>query len=231
MPARTRSRASSIAKRCHCDERSDEATWVRFSLRETALAAQACRSANGVSLVDRRKLPQMRFVAFLRGINVGGHNMVRMADLKTRFEELGFENVTTYIQSGNVLFDSDTKKTAKIEETIEAGLGGLCKAGTRVLVRSGAELAKIVAANPFGGLEEKTKKYVTFLAEPTSDIKPGVTPKGDAEILLTKAREVYWVAHEVAGLRGPANPMIEPTVKVTTTRNWNVVQELARHVG
>lgn len=169
----------------------------------------------------------MRYIALLRGINVGGHNKVRMADLKARFEELGFEDVSTYIQSGNVLFTGKSEKISALELRIEAGLEGVCGTGTRVIIRNGKCLAAVLADHPFNGLPDEAKTYVTFLKERYEDLKSGLTPKGDAEILRITEGEVYWIAHPVEGLRGPANPLIETKNRVTTTRNWAVVQKLA----
>jgi uncharacterized protein (DUF1697 family) len=64
----------------------------------------------------------VRYVALLRGINVGGRTLVKMADLKTCFENLGFDRVSTYIASGNVLFDSDEEDAAKLATTIEGAI-------------------------------------------------------------------------------------------------------------
>jgi len=93
----------------------------------------------------------MRYIALLRGINLGGNVMVKMEELRAVFEALGFENVKSYINSGNLAFD--TKKTAetklvdKVETAVEAKFGRRID----VMVRPRDEIQKIIAANPFHG--------------------------------------------------------------------------------
>src|SRR4051794_21625014 len=109
----------------------------------------------------------MRYIALLRGINVGGGNMMKMDDLKAVLAGLGFENVVSYINSGNFAFD--TKKTA--EEKLVARIEGAVeeKFGKRVdvMVREQSEIKRIVAANPLEGQYETHKQmHVLFLKEP-----------------------------------------------------------------
>ena len=77
-----------------------------------------------------------RYVALLRGINVGGKNLIKMTDLKACFEALGFENVSTYIQSGNVLFSANKSNQAKLTSRIEEALSKTFNYKSRVVVRS-----------------------------------------------------------------------------------------------
>src|SRR5207247_9894250 len=106
-----------------------------------------------------------RYVALLRAVKLGARNKVSMKDLRALCEGLGLEDVTTYVQSGNVVFTSpagsETKITAQIERELDRRLG----LAVTVLVRSGEQLAEIVEANPFHDRgSEATRLHVTFLA-------------------------------------------------------------------
>ncbi len=110
-----------------------------------------------------------RFVALLRGINVGGKNLIAMADLRDAFEAEGYGNVTTYIQSGNVLFESDAPRTT-LEDELEAMLERRLGVELVVLVRSHRQLRDVVGKSP-GGFGEEPERYhsdVVFLKAPLS---------------------------------------------------------------
>jgi uncharacterized protein (DUF1697 family) len=104
-------------------------------------------------------------VAFLRGINVGGHHKIPMPALKKAFEAMGFKNVRTILASGNVVFEPAGKKDEDLEATIVRGLAGAFGFPVPVLLRSIREIAALVAVDPFKGLAPSpdTKLYVTFL--------------------------------------------------------------------
>ena len=90
----------------------------------------------------------MRYVALLRGINVGGKTLIKMADLKRCIEELGFERVSTYIASGNVLFESGERDSAKVERKIERSLEQRFRLPVKVVVLDRAAYSRIVNAIP-----------------------------------------------------------------------------------
>lgn len=116
-----------------------------------------------------------RYVALLRGVNVGGANRLAMADLRALVERLGFDRVETFIQSGNVLFDAAGRvEPARLERALADELG----LAVDVVVRSSAQLAGIVAANPFTQRDPATL-HVAFLAEP---------PAGSLERTLERDR-------------------------------------------
>jgi uncharacterized protein (DUF1697 family) len=126
------------------------------------------------------------YVAFLRGINVGGAAKVAMPALKALFESAGYEDVRTYINSGNVLLRSARKPdVAALETRIAKELG----VPATVVVRSAAELRKVVAANPYSKEPDKAV-YVTFLAAPPSRTKVDA-PAGDPATFEIEGREVY----------------------------------------
>lgn len=104
------------------------------------------------------------FVALLRGVNVGGNNIIRMSSLKTSFEKIGFSRVSTYINSGNILFQSKERDARKLETRIEAMLSREYKLGCKVVVRSFSEMASLIDNLPKNWDGDKNWKYnVIFL--------------------------------------------------------------------
>ena len=114
-----------------------------------------------------------RYVALLHGINVGGKNLIKMTDLKACFEALGFEDVSTYIQSGNVLFSTGRSDQANLTKLIEEALSKAFNYKSRVVVRSQKEIKDIVARTPrgFGSDPDTYRYYVIFLKEPMRTVK------------------------------------------------------------
>ena len=107
---------------------------------------------------------QSIFVALLRGVNVGGKNMINMGSLKTSFEELGFKDVSTYINSGNILFKAKEPDARKLETKIEAMLSRDYNLGCKVVVRSFLEMASLIENLPKGWDSDTEWKYnVIFL--------------------------------------------------------------------
>jgi uncharacterized protein (DUF1697 family) len=165
------------------------------------------------------------YVALLRGINVGGHRPVRMDDLRALVESLGHEDVSTYLQSGNVVFRSALRDTDEIARGIASALGG----GVKVLMRTAGELASVVAGNPY--TSDVGHLHVTFLAdapEPTLVAAlAGDRFAPDAFQLL--GREVYVHAPNGYGRSKLDNAFFERALGVSaTTRNWRTVTALAR---
>jgi uncharacterized protein (DUF1697 family) len=133
----------------------------------------------------------VRYVAFLRGINVGGRT-IKMAELKAFFEGSGYEEVTTILQSGNVVFDSDARLPA-LKRTIEAGLSSRFDYPAHVQIFPLAQLRRIVDASPFEG-DSATHSYVIFfekglekqLAQEASGLD------GNAESIQIGDSVIYW---------------------------------------
>ena len=147
------------------------------------------------SLGNERDL-MFRFIAFLRAINVGGGRTVKMQSLRQIFESLGFFNVATFIASGNVVFETTTKRTKTLERKIEKALKEALGYEVRTFVRGEDELAKIANHRPFPGskFDETWQSNIIFLADNLNNkLKRGMYA------LLTKTdefevhgREVYW---------------------------------------
>lgn len=173
-----------------------------------------------------------KFVALLRGINVGGNKMVKMDDLKKWFAALGFKNIKTILASGNVLFESgDNDEDAlakKIAEKLKAESGH----AVGIQVRSIEEIQKLADRNPFKKIKVtlETRLYITFLPEkPKSKLKiPYVSPEKDFRILEVTNREICSVVDLNLG-RGTVEAMgiLEKEFgKNITTRNWNTVGKI-----
>jgi uncharacterized protein (DUF1697 family) len=170
-----------------------------------------------------------RFVAFLRGINVGGRN-VKKEVLQEVVTSLGFQNVSTYKQSGNVVFEVEyanpEETTAKIEAKLQNSLGY----AVPVFLRTLPELKKIIDAEPFKNQNKEGSSFlVTFLTNtPTIHLPPLplTIPKSTAQIISVKDREVFSVTHG-GGEGGLPNPYLEKTLNTkATTRNMNIVMEI-----
>lgn len=177
----------------------------------------------------------MQYIAFLRGINVGGRALVRMAALKNAFEEMGFKNVRTLLASGNVLFESGRTDKKAISGEIGSGLKKLLRKDIGVVLRSRSELEKIQAADPFRGIAvtPSIRFYVTFIGEisgPRSLAIPYSSPQGDFRILRATATEVFSVLDLARGKGTPeAMNVIEKEYGANvTTRNWNTVLKALR---
>jgi len=106
----------------------------------------------------------IQYVALLRGINVGGKGLIKMADLRVEFERLGFQSVRTYIQSGNVLFQAEETDKLKLEKKIEKALLAKFKVTTRVMLRSKREMAQVIAHFPKIFENQEWKHNVIFLS-------------------------------------------------------------------
>jgi len=178
--------------------------------------------------VLHKETGMIRYVAFLRGINVGGHKIIKMEDLRRMFEAMNFENVRTYIQSGNVLFDAAKTKPEALAEKIESALRSSLGFEVKVMPRTIAELADIAAHNPFH--ETDAKIYVSFLsAEPDKERKDSLLSfQNDFEIFRFRSREMYCLIrpHNTAKELF-SNNFIEKHLKVSaTTRNITTVGKI-----
>lgn len=167
----------------------------------------------------------------LRGINVGGHAKVAMADLRATFAEMGFGAVESYIQSGNVVFRS-SKSPAALRSTIEQGLDAAFGHGIRVVIRTKSQLAHIVGHNPLaGGGREPAKLHVTFLAsKPAASLVTDLDP--DAHLpdeFRVAGTEVYLHCPGGYGRTKLNNTFFERRFGVVaTTRTWSTVTTLSK---
>jgi uncharacterized protein (DUF1697 family) len=172
------------------------------------------------------------YISMLRGINVSGQKMIKMAELKAMYESLHYANVATYIQSGNVVFRSRSDDPHSIATSIEKAIEKSFGFSVTVILRQPAEFRKVIDKCPFLGaaLEDETRIYVTFLK---SRPAPALVK---ALALVTKpGKDVYQIAGSEIYLHCPngygktqfSNTYFEKQLNVSaTTRNWNTVQTL-----
>ena len=171
------------------------------------------------------------YVALLRGINVSGQKIIKMVDLKETFQRLGFENVQTYIQSGNVIFGSDNTHQKELVRIIESAIFLDYNFDVPVLVIPVLKMKKIVARNPFKqkGITELKKLHVTFLEkEPGEDLINEISTDPNSEDEFHVAgKTVYLHCPNGYGKTKLNNNYFESTLKMrATTRNWKSVEKI-----
>jgi uncharacterized protein (DUF1697 family) len=148
------------------------------------------------------KPPVSIFVALLRAVNVGGKNMISMSSLKGSFERMGFRKVSTYINSGNILFKAKEGDARKLERKIEAMLAREYKLGCKVVVRSYSEMASLVENLPADWSGDDGWKYNVIFLRHTIDsenILEGLKPKSEIERVVYRPGALLWSAR-VSGL-------------------------------
>ncbi len=173
-----------------------------------------------------------RYVAFMRALNVGGR-IVKMDHLRKLFEELGFDDVSTYIASGNVIFQSPETDTGKLEKKIndhlEKSLG--YKVGT--YIRTPAELAKIAAHRPFSDddLDDPGHTlYINFLPEAPGKeaIARLLELRTEVDDFAVHGREMYWLARKRLSESTITGPKLAKALGMQmTNRNVSTVRKLA----
>lgn len=164
-----------------------------------------------------------QYVAFLRGINVGGNNIIKMDDLRKRFEAMGFSDVKTYIQSGNVIFQSEIQEKEKLEKIIQNALG------FTVMVRSQKEMEKVVASFPTIFADPDWKHNVIFLSK-TLDSTEVITRfalKPEIETVTYSPGVLFWSAKLSDLTRSSMVKLAaKKEYKEMTVRNLNTTQKI-----
>lgn len=173
----------------------------------------------------------MRYVALLRGINVGGNTLIKITELKVEFEAIGFSNVSTYINSGNLAFDVkksiEKNLVAKIEKAIESKFGK----AVPVMIREQPDIERVLANNPFDGEFESHKEmHVLFLKEemPAEKRDQLIEAAPEKERFAVDGREIF--CHLPMGVADSllGKSFIEKKLKLSVTgRNWRTVEKLA----
>ena len=173
------------------------------------------------------------FVSLFRGINVGGHHTVRMDELKELYASLGFRDVVTYIQSGNVVAISDDVDMLQLMRDIEDGFAQKFGFHAKVMLRTAAELQEIIANNPFQNqpTKESNGVVVMFLASsPDSLVQEELlkTHAGPEELYISN-QEVYIYYPNGIGRSKLTNTLLEKKLKAAGTgRNWNTILQLQK---
>ena len=178
-----------------------------------------------------------RHVALLRGINVGGHR-VKMERLRECFEELGFQDVATFIASGNVIFSASPRDVADLERDIEGHLARRLGYDVATFIRSATELEAVAAfepAEPGQGAESASSLYVIFLpAPPDDDLRSRFAGLGsDMDDFCFLGREIYWLIQGKLTESPVFGVGLGKTTRdvPTTMRNMTTVRRLVAKLG
>ncbi|MCA1816019.1 MAG: DUF1697 domain-containing protein [Acidobacteria bacterium] len=174
--------------------------------------------------------PATTSVALLRGVNVGGKNMLVMGALKAAFERAGLARVETYINSGNVIFDSGEPDARKLESKLERLIAREFPLACRVFVRSPAELAALVGGLPakWGG-DARWKYHVAFLSRAVDSeaILAGLRPKDGIERIIYRPGALLWSVRASDASRSLMLKLSSlPAYQEMTVRNLNTTRKL-----
>lgn len=176
-----------------------------------------------------------KYIAFLRGINVGGNNIIKMQDLRDCLEKNGFRDAGTFIQSGNVLFKSNEKHINRLEDRMEDILSKTFNYRSMVLVRSYPQIKKILAEVPDDWIvRHDLRRYIAFLKEPVTavealkevELKPGI------DFIKAGAGVVYMTTLLSGITKSGFTKLIGKKIyKYTTIRNYNTTKKIAELMG
>lgn len=170
----------------------------------------------------------MFYIALLRGLNVGGHT-IKMERLRQLFVEMGFTNVRSYIQSGNIFFESERTDQAALTQSIELHLGQALGYEVPVFLRTLPEFERLLTLDPFKHLTvtPEMRLCILFTQEqiPTTLALPLFSPKKDMEIIQVTEREAFVIWHLKNG-RPPAALGFKALSGKTTTRFFHTAAKI-----
>jgi len=172
------------------------------------------------------------YIALLRGINVGGHNLVAMADLRAMLERMGFTEPRTLLQSGNIVFRSRLSSAAGIEQNLESETKQRLSVNTPFFVRTAEEWETIVARNPFKSAAKKDPARLVLVcfkeAPAPSAVKELLGAFEGPETFQADGRHAYITYPNGQGKSNLTMNLIEARLRTKgTARNWNTVLKLA----
>lgn len=171
------------------------------------------------------------FIALLRGINVGGHNKVPMAELRALCADLGWDGVRTYIQSGNLVFAA-AGEASSLEADLERAIERRFGLSISVLVRAGADWPAFVAGNPFPGASESEPNLVMLaLAKappPNDDAVERLLERAAGGERVERVGNALWIHFASGSARSKLSPAVLDRLvgSPVTTRNWRTVLKL-----
>ncbi|MDH5544682.1 MAG: DUF1697 domain-containing protein [Gammaproteobacteria bacterium] len=174
----------------------------------------------------------MTFISLLRGVNVSGQKLIKMADLKAMYEAIGLNNVTSYVQSGNVIFQATEKDARKLEQVLESNIAETFGFHVPVRVLTLSEMKNVLDKCPFGPkivAKDPTKVLVSFLSA-----RPDDGAIAQIEAVASKSEQIrfdsqlaYLYCPDGYGKSKLNNNFLEKKLKlISTTRNWKSVQKL-----
>ncbi len=171
-----------------------------------------------------------KYISFLRGINVGGKRKILMSDLKKLYEHLGYSNITTYIQSGNVIFDFDKKiNTRQLENEIQNSIFENYGFDVPVMIRSISEMKQSIASNPFRKTGNIEQLHLTFLKENPDPDKLENIKKFEypPDKFIIDNKYVFILFSGKSSDSKLTNSFFEKKLNVrATNRNWKTVNKL-----
>jgi uncharacterized protein (DUF1697 family) len=172
------------------------------------------------------------FVGLLRAVNLGSHNKIAMGDLRGLLADLGLHDPRTLLQSGNVVFASDERSSARLERLLETAAEKRLGLKTSFFVRSAGEWARVVENNPFPDAAQRDPGHLVMLALKGPPVKGGAAALQKAvvgrEIVHAIGREAYIVYPDGIGRSRLTTALIEKHLGTPgTARNWNTVLKLA----
>ena len=171
------------------------------------------------------------YIILLRGINISGQKIIKMAELKAAMEEVGFQEVKTYIQSGNIVFNHEDVPIVEVEDKVRKKIKNNWGYDVPVKALTIDEMKSVIIGNPFSndpGKEEK-RTYFTFLSNiPTPEKQQWLKEVDHSpEKVVLLGETIYFHSPESYGKAKMNNNFFEKTLEVTaTTRNWNTVNKL-----
>jgi uncharacterized protein (DUF1697 family) len=178
-----------------------------------------------------RTTTSVAHAALLRGVNVGGKNKLPMKELGAMFEAAGAKDVSTFIQSGNVVFRAPASKAAGVARAVEAAIAARFGFAAPIVLRTGADLAGVVGANPFLARGEPEKAlHVGFLAdEPAPHAAASLDPmRSPGDAFEVRGRDLFLFLPNGVARTKLTNAWFDAKLGTTTTvRNWATVVELA----
>jgi uncharacterized protein (DUF1697 family) len=169
-------------------------------------------------------------LALLRGINLGGVNKVPMKELRALFEDLGYEDVKTYLQSGNVVFEDRSSTARKLAVDIEDAIARAFELQVTVIMRTRQEFQRVAAGNPFPTEGVKPSSlHVVFLAKPASSrtVKSLDPDRSPPDEFAVRGREVYLLLPNGSVRTKLTIDYFEKALSTrATARNWNTVTKV-----
>ena len=174
----------------------------------------------------------IRYVALLRGINLGRARQVDMTRLREVLTARGHENVRTHLRSGNVVLDSPLAE-AELAADLSTAISGAFGFDVPVVVRTGTELAAVVAGDPFATVATDPARYlVTFMTEPPQPARVDALPRAESGDFLVRGRELYlWLPDGIQNTPLASWKWDKLLGPPGTARNWNTVVRLAELAG
>jgi uncharacterized protein (DUF1697 family) len=174
-----------------------------------------------------------KYIAFLRAINVGTGRQVKMDILRKLFEDSGYTNVKSYIQTGNIIFETAENDIQLLRDSIEPRLKETFGFDIPVIIRTDKELKTLLKNNPFKNFisKEKTALYTTLLENTPDSATVTKIEKlsNNTDVLKVIDKDIFWLAYKERGKSPITNTSLEKSLRMSaTTRNINTMMQLAK---